>query len=267
MDSIRENRTPEDVAREIKMMFDEDIDEELCVVLVEGSDDVKFMEDILEENVECVESPCGGKHGLNELIENPLIQKKEVLAIRDKDYMDIEVLPDRMFVYDGCCLETMILSNLDVAEKFYKFYQGNLEKAYYIINAMRQLAPYSVLRKKNELECLGINFEKVGFGDLVAENGMELIKLFERVKQSERFCLCKEEADNIKDVDLWDITNGHDLYTYLGILSKCGKKTLGKDGVKEVLLAIYRKTDFKTTKLYQSILLYQQKNRLKFVNA
>lgn len=242
MDSIRGNRTKEDVVAELRMLFNEDIEEKMCAVIVEGSDDVRFMEIVLEENVVCVESPYGGKHGLGDLIEEPLLQKKQIIAVRDRDYMDIEQVSDRMFVYDGCCLETMILSNSDIAEGFHReLYQGRLSKVCYLINVMRQLAPYSVLRKKNELENQGISFEKVGFGDLIKEDELQIEVLFERVHQSEQLCLCREQAHEITDTELWDITNGHDFYTYLGGVSKQGKKTLGEDGVRNILFAMYRK--------------------------
>ena len=267
MDSLRENRTKEDVVAELNMLLDEDIDNKKCIVLVEGSDDVTFMEIVLEDNAVCVESPYGGKHGLDDLMEEPSIQRKEVIAVRDKDYMDLTQLGDREFVYDGCCLETMILSNPDIAEGFHRLYQGKKGKEEYLIHAMRQLAPYSMLRKKNEIEKQGINFEKVGFGDLVKEEVLQIEELFNRIHQIEIFSSCKEKAKELSDSELWDITNGHDFYTYLGALSKQGRKTLGEIGVRNILFAMYRKKDFERTRLYHTVLEYQKRNRLKFVRC
>ena len=59
MDSIRENRTKEDFAAELNMLFNQNLDGSLCVVLVEGADDVRFMESVLEDNVVCEEVPYG----------------------------------------------------------------------------------------------------------------------------------------------------------------------------------------------------------------
>ena len=73
MDSIRENRTKEDFVAELGLLFNEDIDGSLCVVLVEGTDDVRFMENLLEDNVVCEEVPYGGKHG-SMIYENGRIQ-------------------------------------------------------------------------------------------------------------------------------------------------------------------------------------------------
>ena len=82
MDSIRENRTKEDVVDEVRMMFSADIKGKLSIVLVEGSDDIRFMKIVMEENVACIESPYG-KHGLEDLMntDDPVIQRKEVIAV------------------------------------------------------------------------------------------------------------------------------------------------------------------------------------------
>ena len=43
---------------------------------------------------------------------------------------------------------------------------------------MRQLAPYSILRKLNELENWGISFSKIGFGDLIDRESLKIEELF-----------------------------------------------------------------------------------------
>ena len=91
-------------------------------------------------------------------------------------------------------------------------------------------------------------------------------KVFERVNQSDRLALCTELANAVPEEELWNITNGHDLCTYLGLVSKLGKKTLGENDVREMLFTIYRKKDFQTTELFHSILEYQNANMLKFVS-
>ena len=249
MDSIRENRTKEDFVAELGLLFNEDIDGSLCVVLVEGTDDVRFMENLLEDNVVCEEVPYGGKHGIDDIMkmEDPVVQKKEVIAIRDKDYIEVTQLPDRVFLYDGCCLETMILMNCDIAEEFYKKnYNGCFEKDAYLVNIMRQLAPYSILRKLNELE--------------------KIEELFVKVGQLDRLSWCMELAAGITDAELWDITNGHDFCRYLSGTSIFRRKELNENGVREILFELYRKSDFKRTRLYCTMLEYQRRNTLKYVS-
>lgn len=269
MDSVRANRSKEDVAEEVRMMLSEDIDEKLSIVLVEGADDVRFMEIVMEENVVCIESPYG-KHGLEDLMnmDDSTLQRKEVIAVRDKDYMDLTQLPERFFVYDGCCLETMILKDLEISEGFHREnYKGTAAKERYILDAMYQLAPYSILRKVNELENGGIAFQKCNFGDLIEGETLKIDELFERVGQADKLQACIEEAEiTVEENELWNITNGHDLCTYLGAVSNLGKKTLGEEGVRNILFVMYRKNDFKKTKLYDTLLQYQNRNGLKFVS-
>lgn len=42
MDSIRENEKLEDMATNLRLELDNDIEHKMCIILVEGSDDVKF---------------------------------------------------------------------------------------------------------------------------------------------------------------------------------------------------------------------------------
>ena len=268
MDSVRENRTKDDIITEILLEISADLENQKCILLVEGSDDIKFAERVFSENLLCIES-FSGKEGLKELIEDSSLQKEWVIAVRDRDYMDISRLPQRMFLYDKCCMELMLLSNKKVAESFHQmFYAGIYEKEIYITNAMRILAPYSVLRRKNEHEARGIPFDKVGFGDLVQQDGdLDTQKVFGRLRlDSEVFSECREEANHICDEGLWNITNGHDLCLYLGTISRLNKGNLGETGVRKILLGCYRKEDFKETELYHAINTYQANRNLRFVD-
>lgn len=270
MDSIREAQTKDDIITELLMMLSDDINDEKTVVLVEGSDDVEFVEKMFEENVICRESYTG-KHGIKELLLSTELQRKQIIAIRDRDYMSLEELTERMFVYDHCCLEMTLLANHQVTESFHRaVYRGQSSADQYIEKALRILAPYSVLRRKNELEGLGISFQKVGFGDLVTiEERLDVKELFQRLRLQDMatfFENCAVEADALSVSELWSITNGHDICTYLGVLSKMGKKTLSESDVRTFLMALYRKEDFRDTQLYGDICTYQRNHQVKFVN-
>lgn len=270
MDSIREALTKEDIVEEMRALFNYDLDGNLGIVLVEGSDDVEFMKIVLEDNVEVIEVPYGGKHGIDDLmmLEDSVVQRKEVIAVRDKDYMDLQALANRFFVYDGCCLETMILANPKVTENFSRMLLPEIfNRENYVIEVMKQIAPYSILRKKNEMENRKISFKKVGFGNLIENGILDTQKLFERVRQQEEFAICKEEAETVLDSELWNITNGHDLCTYLAEISRQGKKTLSENDVRKILFVIYRKEDFLMTELYARLLEYQRENNVRFVSG
>lgn len=265
MDSIRECRTKEDIISTIQMEFSSDFHNEKAVVLVEGSDDIKFVHKVFRDDVIAMES-FSGKEGLKELMEDSYIQENNVISIRDRDYMDAAQLLNGMFVYDKCCLELMLLSSKEVAESLRIHYQGN-KKESFIIDAMRMLAPYSILRKKNELENRGINF-RAGFGDLVkSEEQFQIEKLFQRVGQDESvFYECSREASETSDEVLWDITNGHDICLYLGCLSKITDGNLGEEGVRKFILSAFRKSDFAETELHQNISCYQQARNVHYID-
>lgn len=270
MDSIREALTKEDIVEEIRALFNCDMNGELSIVLVEGSDDAKFMQIVLEDNAKVIEAPYGGKHGIDDvmMMEDPVVKRKEVIAVRDKDYMDLQTLADRYFVYDGCCLETMILANPNVAENFSRILiPGTFDRENYVIEVMKQIAPYSILRRKNEQENREISFKKVGFRDLIVNGILDIEKLFERVRQQAEFVICKEEAETMLDSELWNITNGHDLCTYLARISAQGKKDIRENDAREMLFLIYRKEDFLITSLYAKLLEYQRENNVRFVSG
>ncbi len=267
MDSIREHRTEEDILTEIQMEESADINNEKCFVIVEGSDDILFAKRVFCENVICIES-IAGKEGVHSIIAKEP-EKANLIGIRDRDYDDISQLPDRIFLYDHCCLEMMLLSNRVVTDSFHDvYYRGDRTKETYIIDMMRQLSAYSMLRRKRERESLSIPFQETGFGNIIdRESGnLEIEELFARIQQQGYYESCREEAREISDEQLWDITNGHDICVYLGRVSKNGKKDLGEEGVRNIIIACYRLEDFRETDLYRNILDYQEQRQLKFVD-
>lgn len=263
-DSIRDSIKKEDLIAYIEFELNADINHERSIVLVEGSDDIKLCKKIFEENVIFYES-FSGKTGLHEIIEDDIIESR-VIAVRDKDYVNIETLPERMFVYDTCCMEMMLLKNQEVLRGFCDVYCGDGQSCTDILhNAMQELSPYSVARRKNEEQDLGINFNK-GFADLIRDGRLQIDELFLRVGMSEEFReMCKEEAAALDIEELYDITNGHDICKFLERIAVNGKK-LGENGVRSILICSYRKGDFRETKLYDSIHQYQLQYDLQFVS-
>lgn len=268
MDSIRESSVEEDIISEIRMLFSEDIENEKCVVLVEGSSDVKLLERMFDDNVVCRET-FAGKHGLTRLIGRSELNSDRIIAIRDRDYIDISLLPERVFVYDHCCMEMMLLANSEVVSSMYVYYNGSKRKNEFLINILRNLAPYSVLRKRNEIDSLGHSFKNVGFGNLIGnDDSLNTELLFQqRIHVSQELHeSCFRESETIEDDRLWDITNGHDVCTYLGLLSKIDNAALSKLQIQQILIATYRKCDFEQTQLYQDIIAYQSEKNIRYIS-
>lgn len=268
MDSIRENRTKEDVIEEIRLELAEDIENRKSIILVEGSDDILFVKGVFDDNVVAVES-FSGVHDIEKVLEDPHLQIPNIIAIRDRDYIDVSMLKEKMFLYDCCCLELMLLNNSYIAKRFYDvYYKGSKSQEDFLVDIMKCLAPYSLLRKKNWIEGNDIHFKKIGFGDLVKEQGeFDMRALFNRAKQTDmEYEECVEKASLLSEEELWNITNGHDICRYLGEVSKNGKANLGEVGVRNSLLCMFRKEEFRETELYQKIYSYQESNKVHFVS-
>lgn len=268
MDSIRENEKLEDMVTALKMELDADINNELCIVLVEGKDDIKFINRIFGGKVVCYES-FSGKTGLQELIQHASIQENRIIAIRDKDYANVDEFPKRLFCYDTCCMETMLLANEEVAEGIYKtYYKGMKDQNAFLLNAMRELAPLSVLREENEEHGYGIDFKRIGLGDCIDESQekVKLDVLFSRINQqglTKDECISKAAA--WRDDELLEKTNGHDLCKFLGKVCGNEKADMGEGKLRDALICSYRKSDFLATYLYNSLNNYQVRHHLSFV--
>ena len=89
MDSIREYETLEDVITTLRMELSNDLEGKLSIVLVEGEDDISFVNRIFEKDVVCFESPSG-KEGVRKLVEAEDIADCRIIGIRDRDYESVE---------------------------------------------------------------------------------------------------------------------------------------------------------------------------------
>lgn len=270
MDSIRENIAKEDMVTTILMELSEDVENEKSVVLVEGSDDIELTKHLFAEHVIIKES-YAGKHGLKDLILHEALNEKPVIAICDRDYDSEKEFPERMFAYDHCAMELMLLSCREVADRLYDvYYKGPGNQSDYIQKGLRSLAPVSALRMKNEQNRLGINFRHVRFGKWLSETGeVDIRGIFKGLSQTDEMEEeCRREAAAFAEDELWDVTNGHDICTYLGAFSfRASNKVMGEEAVRKVMIFGYRKDDFKKTQLYKKIFNYQKEHHTLYLDT
>lgn len=266
MDSIRENQKVEDLITTIRMELNNDIDGQLNLILVEGSDDISFVKRIFNPEVVCYES-FAGKKGILVAIQSDEIADERVIAIVDKDYDRETEFPERTWCYDTCCLETMLLSNENVREGMYRtYYKGTKEKEEFFSNALTELAPISILRKRNMDEKLQINLKKAQLADCIEiqSEKIDMEQVFRNVGQ-DSLQECQNTAKQLQVDELYEYTNGHDICNFLGRLFQSGKGDLGEARVRDIMICSYRNDDFKRTKLFQGILAYQKKYDLRYV--
>ena len=260
-------------------------DEEIVVLLVEGSDDVDFFNKVFKNvpNIKIFDS-YSGCEGLYDLLDEPALQlpliKSRIVAVRDKDYTDPAQYPPRMFCYDYCALELMILHHPCIQEGLNELYALH-KKEHFPLDMMRRIAPFSLLRQRNFLYKWGIAFRSIlDHPENIEVEEETFVKGKPQIKKKTRplpnierlFSLhekdypelmagqyqsCKNAADLLPDDELWNITNGHDICMALGNLSLFMSGALGEDGYRALMIKVlYRPDDFKDTVLYGKLSTY-----------
>jgi len=256
------------ILESIRQMMSTDIDENMAVVLYEGDADRMFAEHYLnDENIFFFESPSG-KTGLYELLRDTADKPyaDRIIAIRDRDYSDPAEYPPRLFAYDDCALEVMLLHHKEVRGKGADIYQGE-DKEDFPLRPMRRIAPFSVLRMLNEQRRMNLNLKKGVMAGRNGQAGPEMELSFRCLNVSGFLEECTAKAAEFGDDDLWAITNGHDICALLGAFSKMGANTLGEAGYRAFLFTTYRVSDFRSSALFRSLRQYGEEHGLSIVRV
>ena len=278
MNSIDKARNRDDLINEILLTLYKN--RETVAVLVEGPDDIEFFEKVFKklENVVYFES-LSGCEGLYELLKEPDLDSRRIIAVRDKDYTDPaapEKYPPRMFAYDDCAMELMILHHPYIQETLRDCYA--LKQESFPLDMMRHIAPFSLLRQKNARNEWGIAFQEKCDGrggypihakTKPAPNAKkpvpdieEVFKLYEKdyPELNGQYEVCQADSKALADDALWDITNGHDICRALGSVSSLSSGSLGEVGYRKLMFFIYRFEDFQSTRLYHALSAYRLSN-------
>lgn len=257
INSIKRYMNKEEIISNIKLLLGADRECKNIFVVVEGGDDIKFLKKFFSENVIIFES-YSGKQGLEEIIETQ--KNARVIGIRDRDYC-LQPNNKRIFFYDRCCLEMMIIENCNSFKSiFYEYYQGPMASDKLKNHILSELYKLSILRKYNEENKKGINFKGLSFSNLIDKEN----KLNETVLKD-----CIEKKNGAKAIDfswnevisnnfsisnLLDITNGHDFISFFKVLCDVDNKDNVKAReISSTLRGAYRDDDFIKTKLYEDI--------------
>lgn len=274
MNSITDSITREDMIAEIKLLLDGDITHKKVVIVVEGLDDIKFINSMCFDSDNTVIQSYSGKIGVLDIIDN-YKEEKRVIAILDRDY-SISTYSDNVFYYDYCCLEMMLISNNDNFANIYNEYvfsnKWDYEKLR--LHCLNQLRCISFLRKINWEKSLGINFNKISINNLYNCNEIKMIDFRDMInKRHNSFFI--ENEDIYKEIqfyykqeenyeELLNITNGHD---FCELLANIARENTGKGTSKEIiqraLRCSYRKEDFCNTMLYKNLKEYEVERGLK----
>lgn len=255
----------------VRLLLSQDFKRELCITVLESDDDKKFFQKVLNRQViNYVQTNTGqsgqiprGKHGVDRIMEMTGESEFRVIAICDRDY-DEPAQNVRYFYCDGCNLEMMLLDNARLIREILQKYDLSEET---IGEILRKLAPYSLLRKLNADDGLGISFRKIKILSAFDEKSgiLDMKELFRKAGAEEDIDSCIQKADVLAEEELRDITNGHDALKVLGVICKDGTSTLGEKKLRGELIDNYKKEEFVQTNLYHSLEKYQSEHHLAIV--
>lgn len=253
---------------EFKLSINADIYNEKVHILVEGKDDEALLYHIMNDSIDII--VCSGKKDVLKKLKDDY--EINCIGIIDMDY-EYNYDNSRIFLYDYCCLEMMIISDKCIMKKIAKEFKISVNK---ILDILFSLLFISLMRKYNYYNKLNIDFGPLnGISNYYDKNenkinNNEVVLLLEKIDKNKAIIRKYNYKKLITEVEkirkfnknkLLKITNGHD---FLNLLSKFIKNK-NKDYFWHFIRGAYNKDIFKKTKLYKKLLEYQNKNNLKIL--
>lgn len=263
--SIINNLTKDDIISEIILTSNYPNYENRKYVVVEGSDDIKFMRRFLENDVEIVES-YSGKEGVKEIVSH--FKMKNIIGICDKDYEKNIIIDTQLFYYDYCNLEMMILSfdsvinNLISESKVFNGTAKALKK-----NMLDCLKPISYIRKYNYEKNSFLKLDGLISKEIFDERDKKInIKILKSKVLERNSNINESKLDEIisatDSCNLLDITNGHDATNLIHHFLEISHK--------EVMVGMrcaFNENVFKKTLLFNALKSYETSNNILFLNS
>jgi hypothetical protein len=260
------------------MTLGADYNHEKAIIIVEGPDDIEFLNGKLSENVDIYES-FSGKEGVKEIVSH--FSEKRVLGICDKDYSP-PTPEGNIIYYDNSCLEMMMIGNENVFKSFVdNFYFGNETAENLLMKIFTNLKWLSVFRKLNSENSWEVRFKGLSIAascvspNLAISVDMLLQKLTEINKDlisnhREFLVSVSIEARQDFDIDTYlNITQGHDFIEYFQKIAQESsplRRSVSKDTLFCGLCCAFRYNDFKATHFYHTLMDYAEANNLKLVS-
>lgn len=268
--SIRENLTKEDIIADIRLTLAADFEHKKSIVIVEGEDDVTFFNGKLAPDVDLHES-FSGKIGVEEIVNS--FSDDRVIGICDKDYDPIARNP-RIYYYDYCCLEMMLISDDSAFNNYcYGYYRGSKKPLTLREELLRDLASLSLYRKLSAEQGWAINFKGIDFGKAFDKNTGKLntASIVAQIKtinsadseliRTQLSTIGIESQSLSTETDYYLITQGHDFIHYFHqVCLHSMPQKRNSPGAKEMyrsLVCSYRLSDLRSTDLHQKIVDYQ----------
>ena len=272
--SIRDNLSKEDIIAEIRLTLSADIAHKKSIIIVEGQDDILFLNGKLDKDV-LIEESFSGKLGVIEIVD--FFADNRVIGICDSDYETTLHQPP-IFYYDYCCLEMMIISCINAFSPFCNvYYSGNKTCEELRKRVLVDLLRLSMYRKKNTELSWGLNFKGLSFPKYynkrtkemeVANLDNDIYRINPGKSQAEfqayKRIVTESTNEEYSLVDLYRITQGHDFINcYKTIISFSRKRHEPSESeLFHCMVSSYHYENFSESQLFQTLSLYQQDNHL-----
>ena len=276
--SIRCNMDKDTIIADIRMTLGADYEHKKAIVVVEGQDDIGFINSKLCDDVDLYES-FSGKEGVKTIVD--FFSEKRVVGICDRDYSSSEP-EDNIIYYDNSCLEMMMVSNPTVFESFVKNFYYGAETAQSLLDKIfSNLKWLSVFRKLNSENSWEVRFKGLSIAAACTNNDLSisievlLQKLSELNKDlisKHRDYLVSVSAATIQDFDLntyLNITQGHDFINYFQIIAQKSspqKRSVSRDTLFSGLCCAFRIDDFMSTQFYRRLKEYKETYNIELVS-
>lgn len=203
---------------------------------------------------------------------------RNVIGIRDKDYLEQEISP-KVFFYDNCCLEMMIVENEESFFSIYnEFYKGDFSSNELLNKILNELKFLSVIRMFSERLMWAINFRVLSICKIFDINEFSIKKdyLISELNKANNNIIDSNKVRNINDYlveinsfgGLLEITQGHDFSSLFATICNIYlNKHINLKSIELALRCSYKQAEFKKSKLFDTLSLYQENIRITFLNT
>ncbi|OFV68908.1 hypothetical protein [Acetobacterium wieringae] len=271
--SIRIELDKNAIINDINFMQSVDIYKQDIYLIVEGLDDLSFIQSKVTNSVYLYES-FSGKNGVREIVDY-FDNNYRVIGLYDRDYEQIETI-EKHFYYDHNCLEMMIAKNETVFSSVCSEYYRGLKSSTEILeDVFFNLRFLGELRKLNHDSGAGFKFSKFSFDGCIDEhcylnhgNVISKIKTWNPNRQHhfymlDEFCNTYDTAECFDHDYYFDIINGHDFISFLCYsIYFHTNKSKSKEDIASSFRCAYRLEDFQSTILFENLRSYEQEKHL-----
>lgn len=265
---MREHLNADDTINTIRLELRHPAGKEFLWVLVEGETDQKLYAKLIAGRNTKVEMVFGGVENLRKAVSTLIQETQQVLGIRDADFLHLNGQEESitcLFLTDCHDTEMMLLFCDTAFESIVSEYISSRRTDFQILrrDLLESLTFLGAIRWVNSTESLELNFKGISLASFYSAANLTLDKV-KCIKEIEnrspnriRTVQTEEFEVEISDLsDLYNLCNGHDFEKAfaLHVNAKYPRvKGIKDEDIGKALRMAYRKEDFATTKLYESL--------------